>query len=58
MFSLFYHETVILAIYYASRLYSGIDRLVSRCYIIPIKCLPKQTGKELKSMIVREVVAS
>ena len=35
-----------------------IDRRKLKCYIFTIKCLPEQTGKELKSMIVREVVTS
>ena len=35
-----------------------IDRRKRKCYIFLMKCLPKQTGKELKSMIVREVVTS
>ena len=35
-----------------------IDRRKHKCYIFLRKCLPKQTGKELKSMIVREVATS
>ena len=35
-----------------------IDMRILQCYIFLMKCLLKQTGKELKSMIVREVVTS
>ena len=35
-----------------------IDKVRSRCYIDFIKCLPEQTGKELNSMMIREVVIS
>ena len=33
----------------------SVDIGLCRCYIEFIKCLQEQTGKELKSMIVREV---
>jgi len=33
-----------------------VDIVAAKCYIFYIKCLHEQTGKELKSMIVREVV--
>ena len=35
-----------------------VDSGKCRCYISLSMCLPEQTGKELKSMIVREVAAS
>ena len=35
-----------------------IDRRIQPCYIFSIKCLPKQTGKEIYNMIAREVVTS
>ena len=36
----------------------AIDTGSLKCYTFRIKSLPEQTGKELNSMIVREVVTS